>query len=451
MSNTRLNVSNDSISSIGTESNINNQEGGLLSFLFGSSENSKLITKALAKHNVAAAEFLIEENFEIDVHHCERTKRNAIHYMVWYSSVSKIISNRLVKLLSDGVDKEVVRCQDEDGNTPLHLAVFSKNYYIAELLEKNGAVASTRNKYGNYIAHDDNNISHNTPVPSVFMRPKQGTDTLNDKLGDIIKLFASRKPDNTESIGFNRVNVHTVDSDTEHVDNPPTDVFISNMFTRLEGGGKKNKANVSSRKISTYSNVEIISEGGRRHSSDDYESSGGYSEYARAVNNQKNDLHQETVKTIMKVLETDDEYRARSYKALLYQKIKEEDPENKLNGLERATKMLSLVNKAELKKIKKDSVDKIYDYLVTKDKERKDRENNKDSATSTDSNSGKKRKEREDDKDSATSTDSNSKKKRSVKRSEKRYKKQEVHYSSSSDDTASDDANNLSTEYGMSF
>ena len=421
MSNTRLNVSNDSISSIGTESNINNQEGGgLLSFLFGSSEHSKLITKALSKNNVAAAEFLIGENFEIDTHYCTDTKRNAIHYMAWFSSVSKIISEKLARLLSDGVDTEVVRHQDEDGNTPLHLAVFSKNYYIAELLEKNGALASTKNKYGNYVAHEDNNNSANNVshvAPSVFMRAKPSADAFGDKLDGIIKLFASRNTDNTESIGFNRMNIHTIDDDTAHINNhmddddndSHTDVFIANMFNRLRGGGHKNKANVFNRKISTYSNEEIVSEGGNRSSSDLYESSvsdSGYSEYARAVNNQKNDLHQETVKEIMKVLGTDDEYRARSYKALLYQKIKEEDPENKLNGLDRATKMLSLVNKAELKKIKKDSVDKVYDYLVKKDKERKERDKDKDSATSTDLKSDTKHSDNREGRFSATSDDS---------------------------------------------
>jgi hypothetical protein len=380
MLNTRLNVSNDSISSIGTESNINNQNGGgLLSFLFGSSEHSKLITKAFAKKNIAAAEFLIEQNFEIDLHYCENSRRNALHYMAWYSSLSKIVYNKLVQLLSDGVDQEVVRHQDDDGNTPLHLAVFANNYYIAELLEKNGADSSIQNKHGNYVAHDDDAGSKprmpTTNVSSVFMRAKP--ETFNSKLDDIIKLFASRNTDNTESIGFNRMNMNTVDDSQ-------TDEFIHDIFVNLRGGAQKTKTNVFNRKISTYSNMEVVSEGGRYSpESDDYESSvssSNYSEYARAANNQKNELHEATVKKIMEVLGTDDEYRARSYKALLYQKIKEEDPENKMNGLDRATKMLSLVTKAELKKIKQDSVDKVYDYLVEKDKERKERKNNKDSS-----------------------------------------------------------------------
>lgn len=403
MTNTRLKVSNDNVSSVGTESNINNQEGaGLLSFLFGSSENARLVTKAFSRNNIAAAEFLIENGFDIDVNYCDHAKRNAIHYMTKYSTQSKIISNKLVELLSDGVDESVIRLQDEDGNTPLHFAVFAGNDYVAELLEKNGALLSTRNKYGDYIAPEGNT---QVSAHSVFIKAKQvqesHADKFNTQLDKIIKLFATRKTDDdTASIGFTRADTHetdnakhatpvrtedSVESQTEDSVEPQTDDFVKSLLQNLQGGGAKSRSQISSRKISTYSHSEVVSEGGHYSPV----SNSNFSEYAKALNNQKNDLHLEAVKKIMEVLGTDDEYLARSYKALLYQKIKEDDPDNTMNGLDRATKMLSLVNKTELKKIKKDKVDPIYDYLVKKDKERQERKkddttsSNKDNTSST--------------------------------------------------------------------
>lgn len=399
LSKTRDNIPSESIGSIGTESNTLKEQngGGLLSFLFDSGDKGQLITKAFHKGNVNAAVFLIEENFKIDCNYVDEHNRNALHYMVSYASYNKCIRAKLEEILNGGVDKRCVNLQDNvDKNTPLHIAVASGDDAIADLLIANGADKSLKNKYGDFVKDEPEQEKKNCNT-NVFIKAANGpsNDEINKRLDNIVKLFATRS-ENSDTIGFDRheaentativepiieqpVNSYApapVDiTDAGNVDSPETDQFISDIFKRLQqGGGKKSMRNVFTRKVSTYSE-NPISEGGHWSSgSSDFESSiSDYSEYARAANNQKNELHQEAVKKIMKVLDIDDEYVARSYKALLYQKIKDEDPENKLSGLDRATKMLDLVKKTELKKFSKDEIDPIYDHLVKKDKEREER------------------------------------------------------------------------------
>jgi hypothetical protein len=171
--------------------------------------------------------------------------------------------------------------------------------------------------------------------------------------------------------------------------NSATDEFVQAIIKQLsgesvataplQGGAKKSsvKKNILSRKVVTYS--EIASEGGAFGSDSDFESSSSnYSEYARAVENQKSKLHEETVDKIMKALKLDDKVSARSYKAILYDKVKKENPE--LNGLDRATKMLQMATKTELTKLDTTKLDEIYQHLVEKEKKREERQKESESS-----------------------------------------------------------------------
>ena len=422
------NLQSESIGSIGTESNTLNAQsgGGLLSFLFDSGDKGQLITKAFHKGNVNAAVFLIEENFKIDCTYVDGHNRNALHYMVSYASHNKCIKAKLEEMLTGGVDKNCINQQDNiDKNTPLHIAVAAGDDAIADLLIANGANKSLKNKYGDFVK-DEPELPKKNCNTNVFIKASEGPSNadVNARLDHIVKLFATRS-ENSDTIGFNRheaENTATIANhveapaivynpipvaitDVNSIDSPGTDQFISDIFKKLQqgGGGAKSSRNIFTRKVSTYSEMPL-SEGGRWSSgSSDYESSiSDYSEYARAANSQKNELHQETVKKIMEVLETDDEYTARSYKALLYQKVKDEDPDNKLSGLDRATKMLSMVKKTELKKFDKGEVDPIYDHLVKKDKERSERQKDMPNNDTNDKKDKKdKKKVRKSSKDSS--------------------------------------------------
>jgi hypothetical protein len=179
-----------------------------------------------------------------------------------------------------------------------------------------------------------------------------------------------------------------VGSDNEAPVSLDTDIFINDIFTRLKRenpqqtpqqyqqmGGKKSRKNTFNRKITTYSDVNLysdtnLSEGGNLSSSNmsssnyDFESSiSDLSEYAKEKN-QKSVIHQEAIEKIMKLLKTDDEKLAKSYKAILYKRVKEENPD--ASGLDRATKMSKLVKKTELNKISQEEIDPIYQYLIEK-------------------------------------------------------------------------------------
>jgi hypothetical protein len=400
------------------------QEGGgdgIFSFLFDSGKNSRLITDAFSVGNVAAALFLMDKGFDIDMSYTDKDKKNALHHMIQYSTRSKPLNTKLSELLRSGVDRHCVNQPDVNGDTPLHIAAGVGNDYIAELLVNNGATVPTKpNRFGDFVEMNHNEkpaTEDSSCVTNIFIKPDQSPSKngsndkmvnkqVSDRLDSIIKHFTTGSA--TDTIGFDRAaaeNEPTIagtDAEPQVVPEPlnipanaapapavtgdvtDTDDFIKGIFNKLtmEGGAVSGDVSHSHRRIETFSDVSdlpIVSEGGfYSANSSDYESSmSDYSEYARASKSQKNELHEQTVKKIMEVLGIDDEYTARSYKALLYQKVKEEDKDNAMSGLDRATKMLSLVKKTELKKFKKAQIDPIYDHLVKKDKERAERLKNK--------------------------------------------------------------------------
>jgi len=418
--------SQENIDTIGTESNTNINEnqsgGGFLSSLFNSG-NKKLITKAFANDNVNAVVFLLEHDFEIDCCYVDDNNKNALHYMVQHADYNECINNKLVEVLEKGgIHSSCINHQDCDGNTPFHLAVQNGNDQLATLLEKCGADKSIRNNEGDYIEEikeeesGEQNVKYST---NIFIKTEN--KPASSRLGSIMNLLNNKREQEnpTETIGFNRQDAENDDSiltfdvndsmhntnkpqipqmkqhhmpqpmhqsmppmpqsnDTNVVDNKAnnlpvsadTDMFINDIFSRLkqnntqQTGGASSRRNTFNRKITTYSDVNLSEGGDLSTSNYNFESSiSDLSEYANEKS-KKNEIHQEAIDKIMKLLKTDDEKLAKSYKAILYKKVKDDNPD--LSGLDRATKMLKLVKKSELNKISQEDIDPIYKYLSEK-------------------------------------------------------------------------------------
>jgi hypothetical protein len=141
---------------------------------------------------------------------------------------------------------------------------------------------------------------------------------------------------------------------------------------------------------------------------------------SRAVQNQKNKLHEETVEKILAHLPKKDKTLAKAVKAVIYNEVKEKHKE--LSGLDKAAEMLRLVTKAKIDEIltkQKNEIQKVIDYLEHKQKDdKKDKETNKD------------KKDKKDKKDD--------------KKDDKKIKRQQLDYESSVDDSSSYDSSDSS-------
>lgn len=151
------------------------------------------------------------------------------------------------------------------------------------------------------------------------------------------------------------------------------------------GGARKSKRNSSNTnaKVSSNTDAKVSSITGTRllyklidDDNDSNDMFGGMSEtdmrkIARAVNNQKDKLHEESVEKILAHLPKKDMLMAQAIKAIIYNEVKEKHKE--MSGLDRAAEMMRVITKNKVDEIiknQKDNIKKIQEYLEHKQKTR---------------------------------------------------------------------------------
>jgi hypothetical protein len=364
-------INNSTMGSIGTESfnklsdtPVPTSRGGgnLLNFLFGNEELNVLL-KALKEGEFEAASFMIRNNVSNDFTATDPAcGYTALHYVVAFATKVPQFDNVVSKILSSSDVSSFINIQDKlNGNTALHLAAYTKNYALCDMLVKAGANGSIRNNNKTYVLADSDVETTST---SVFVKksssksnsPKSDSE-LDANMNNFVKLFVGlnqkkvRKSETDSGLMPNAFTVGQTDKQaSEKVYN--TDVFVDDLLKLYGDKANTNTVNtmnggasnilVGKRQMKTYSDFSLDSEqseqsGGDKESSELHE---------KAVSKIKGMLDEIDPKNAKKTTE-EREKLARNYKAALYRKVNEPGVKN----TEKAQKMFDLVTLANLKAI----------------------------------------------------------------------------------------------------
>jgi hypothetical protein len=187
------------LNSIGTETSENDnhqrqqqqQDGGFLSFLFGSDTETdanmtELIMCALEKGRVDVADFLLEKRFTPDLTKVSKHGDNLMHLLVKYADRSKNISKALYQLITNTNFKELLNKPNKYGDTPLHIAVKNKIFDVANLMIDNGAVRTLNNEkfeiVTDYEDKDEEEIVRNIPIITTRLSEDDNTRNPRDSI-----------------------------------------------------------------------------------------------------------------------------------------------------------------------------------------------------------------------------------------------------------------------------
>lgn len=390
---------NSSVLSIGSESlglsssSNNPKESNILSGgFFFSDDFAKLAIEACKKSEFSVVLFLINENKISD--YCEQddeTGYTILHYLVAYynmmSSLYNNISDTLNKILKRDDVSSFINIQDKIyNNTPLHLAVMSKNSELADKLIKAGADPKIKNSNNLYVATDSESdvlgevhrqatMSDIKDSPKdLFIKSSPKSESVDNNIKNMVDaLFNMEKRKNNsptmsmsaslpDTLKLTEVPRNSSDNFSEIVN---TEQFLDEMiknYSKPQKGGKIS----GTRKMTSPNTHEGAVPVSQLYSESENVLS-EMSELSRMIGNQADETHKRVVSRIRELLGVDD-VTARAYKALLYNKVKTDKPE--LNNYDRAVEMEKITTEDVLNSLDKSKVDEIRSYIAKKDTER---------------------------------------------------------------------------------
>lgn len=363
-------VSSDSINMKDIRSEISNNQagGGVLSWLFGSSDDNNMVLKAFGDNRPDVATYLLTNNDYDSYNAQDRAGKTVLHYLVIFSTYNRDVARVLANILDKSDISSAINIKDSRGNTAAHYAADLGNGVLVEALKAKGADLSIKNKDGFYIGTDTEQDTERvytrpttkvrdvgSPSKDIFIpcgSAASESENLGRKLDNIVKLFVRTPAESTtDTMKFNMTTKTDMsvkrEGDDVSTGDIDTDEFIQNVLKKFKSapevpqlGGGSGKSVRGTRKINTYSEISF---GG---ASDSAPSS--MSEVARMIKNQATDVHERVIKKIMDIMKVDEKV-ARNYKAALYKKVKDKHPE--LSNYDRSVEMEKLATEKELKKI----------------------------------------------------------------------------------------------------
>jgi hypothetical protein len=367
----------------------NPQNGG--GFFF-TDDMAQLAIEACKKGEFPVVLFLVNEDKITDF--CEQddeTGYTILHYLVAYYNMINSIDTRMSSIIDKIIKRpdvhKFINKQDKiHKNSPLHLAVMSKNTELANKLISAGANPKLKNSNNLHIVTDsesdvlgevsrqaimsevkdspkdlfiksvspkssdvDNNIKNMVDALFNMENRKKLSPTMSENLPDTLRLTDVRR--NNMSDNFSEVTntEHFLDEMIKHYDNPQ-------LGGKINGTRKMNSSSLHEGAVSISDMYEesehVLSE---------------MSELSRMIGNQADETHKRVISRIRELLGVDD-ITARAYKAVLYAKVKTDKPE--LNNYDRAVEMEKITTEEVLKGLNKSKVEEIKEYITNKDKER---------------------------------------------------------------------------------
>ena len=325
----------------------------------------------------------------------ETSKENTLGNMNGGGKLHSLLNNNSEATILKNLDSKYmneVNKQDNNGNTPLHLAVQNNMKDVALKLIDMGAQFNIMNKKGECVEPteeyfkflENKNIVPKPNLPNLPEATIGGTSISELSIEDIShnhnSVTSSYVPTNRTvsetsytnntilggSTNQDSINSLTIESDNNQhaiqlnsVNN--TDLQASYSFDSItvenmsivpvqQGGAKKNVV-IGSRTIVEDIDVDLVGGVKRRKKSSKKSSKKGSKKYmSREEIKEADQLHQDTIKKIMKDMKVD-ELEARVLKAILYKHIRETMPE--LSNLDRAKELLKNATKKMFKELDK--------------------------------------------------------------------------------------------------
>jgi hypothetical protein len=391
----------------------NNQNGGFLDF----TDYSKLLFEASEQKNWSALNFLIKSSEIKKIKYVDNNGQTILHHLVKHYKEDPQVASVINTILTRSDAKELINIQDNNGNTPLHLAVIAGLDSLCDDFIKVGANKSIKNKAGLYIESETETESRvpqtvnspqsdNSGSPSVFISKKDLDKSARKEdsvfVSNILNSLNNDKKstDTSEAKGFTEFNISgpiikndlSVKKNTysEFSNLINTSEFIDDLVSKYNskqiGGKKTRKLNTNSHlksetgmTMNVTSTVDIPSSNTSEleQSSESSEMSGRseMSELSRMINNQATEIHERTIKKIMEINKIN-EQEARTMKAYIYNEVKTQHPE--LNNFDRAVEMEKRITKEYLQKLDTSKLKELSEVISSKQKEKEEMQKNRD-------------------------------------------------------------------------
>jgi len=402
----------------------NQNGGNIFSYLFGSDKStyiSDILFDAFESNNPEAAAFIlrnaITKKYDIDFSKKSETSKTILHYLVLYSNYVSEIKQLLIDMLQSTDIKKYINQTDAKGNTVGHYALYLNMEDVLELLIQYGVDLTIKNNSGYNISPITSKSSLSEPSDifqkiikksseieesddnddSKIINSKSCKNTKSDNSVQLLKIIRRFIPESvTSTIGFDSdvsesasvkslPNILSptspdISEKSQQIFLSPTSPDVSkksesnflsttsdvitddivnillNEFNTKENkteqlGGKGNRN--GKRRIANYSETYVDTD-----SSSEGELSGLY-KMARAIENKSSEAHKNAVERIKELLKVSED-EAKAYKAIIYDMIKNEQPE--LSNYDRAMelekrasdeKVLKKINKSDVKQMMK--------------------------------------------------------------------------------------------------
>ncbi len=177
--------------------------------------------EAFSSGNLKLALYIINEGKCCCV--CKDSNGNTnLHYMVKNALKMPEFRKAIRDLINKGEISSCINIQDNDGRTPMLLAVLNGDEETATLLDEAGADKSIRDKNGNYIK-DDTGMSDN-----LF-------DSINKELNEVVNTF---KSDNDSDKAKNVIKIFSIKTNPDESSlGLPTDLTLSSTDRGLKQTG----------------------------------------------------------------------------------------------------------------------------------------------------------------------------------------------------------------------
>lgn len=336
------------------------QEGGFFWSKSGSSNNDKNFLLAARTKDYGVVDFMVNHDMVSNIGSRDENGSNVLHYLARDYSSNPKAKEVVSRLMSRSDLSSFINTKDNNGDTPLISAVKAGNMDFAEALIGAGADKTIKNKDGLYVASEYAEDSE-----------QRATQQLTESVNSMVNMFVNMNDDlDTES-----PNMPDHLSLTETVRQPAaandyanhgdlsssisikdTDAFLTTLENKYIKNGMVGGVRKSGTRALRYYNFDAS-----------YEGSANDSELSRMIENQASELHKKVVQKIMDLMGVD-EVAAKTYKALLYSKVKDEHPE--LNNLDRAIEMENMATVKNLESLDKKKFKEIEKHIRDKNDQR---------------------------------------------------------------------------------
>lgn len=406
--------------SIGTESAStispsNNQSGGFFDFLFGKDHGSYATELAVDAFNNKRPDIgcyvimhALGGGHKLDLSKSDLSGRNLLHLLVmWckqYESAAQVLDKLLQTQESDV--RGYINVQDKKLNTPAHYAMLSGNQQLVEKLMNYGVDFSLKNDEGYYISVQDKTsapavpasvpASVSVPASAPTITPTNSSSVFvqqdfETEIGKLVSKLTKKNTDNTENDGTINMNSVTLGDKVDTIVDPDSDEILEQLLNNLNkrqaepqtqqlGGAKIS----GKRKIVSYSEMSVSNE-------EDTVNSDDFAEMGNDIRNQSTEAHIRSVNRIKELLNVDD-IKARAYKAVIWDAIKESHKAStnydKSMELEKRASDIKYLNSIDMKAVEK--MEKIInDKIINSDsatpvpkEEKKEKKPKKEKSTS---------------------------------------------------------------------